>query len=79
MDTSSALKAIATYQAESIFSDEYRNPGNLSIRMNEGLGCAIARYCEWDGNQIMRIFESALTDANFHKEAAIIASWIDNR
>ena len=77
MDTSLALKAIATYQAESTFIDEYKSPNNIQVRMNEGLGCAIAHYCKWDGIQIMRIFQSALTDANFHTEAVMVASWID--
>ena len=76
MDTSFALKAIAEYQAESTFIDEYKKPNNLQGRMDEGLGCAIAHYCEWDGIQIMKVFQAALDDANFHAESTIIASWI---
>ena len=32
----------------------------------KGLGVAISRYCHWDGGFILKIFQAALEDANYH-------------
>ena len=32
----------------------------------EVLGILVSKYCEWDGNAIMKVFLDALEDANFH-------------
>jgi hypothetical protein len=43
----------------------------------DGLGILISQWTEWDGLAIMMIFRSALEDANFHKEAAIVQKWME--
>lgn len=58
------------------FNEKYE--GDERDKELEGLGIEIAQWTEWSGRDIMMIFQSALEDANFHKEAAIVQSWLDN-
>jgi hypothetical protein len=42
----------------------------------EALGILIARHLGWDGDAILLVAEEALTEANFHDEAAAVrALW----
>lgn len=45
--------------------------------LREGLGLAIAFWCEWTGADIMEIFASALEDANYHTKCGIVRDWIE--
>ena len=38
----------------------------------ELLGFMISKYLRWDGDDILTAAESALEDANFHDEAAVV-------
>lgn len=42
----------------------------------ERFGIVISKHFEWDGVRIMEAFRSALEDANFHEEAAMVEKWI---
>ena len=76
MDTVGALTKIAKYQSVRVFDADFQNDENRKQRENDGLGCAIAHYTEWDGLQIMKIFAAALEDSNFHGECANVRGWI---
>jgi hypothetical protein len=43
----------------------------------EALGILISNYYEWDGLRIMRAFQFALEDANFHTESAMVMEMAD--
>lgn len=43
----------------------------------ETLGIMISVWSEWDGLSILRVFMSALGDANFHHEAEIIGQMLE--
>ena len=51
---------------------------NMSRTDLETLGAEIAARCEYDGGKIMKMFAAALTDANFHTEAAAVEKWRDD-
>jgi len=38
--------------------------------IEQALGIAVAHWSDWDGFKIMRVFQAALEDANFHDAAA---------
>ena len=42
----------------------------------ESLGAALSCHFAWDGIAIMEVFASALEDANFHAECAVVRGWI---
>ena len=42
----------------------------------EALGLAIAHHFAWDGIALFEVFASALEDANFHAECAVVRGWI---
>lgn len=44
----------------------------------DGLGISIAQYCNLSGRKICEIFRSALEDANYHTQVAIIDSWLND-
>lgn len=67
------LESIADRQIKKSFLPEYRAKATVA----EGLGIAIANLFEWDGLRIMETMFSALEDANFHTEAAIVAGWLE--
>ena len=49
---------------------------NLNQQELEKLGRDIAHKCEWVGEDIFVVLESALEDANFHREReALIETW----
>ena len=41
----------------------------------EVLGVAVAKYCDWTSDRILRTFSSALEDANFASLSAKVDSW----
>lgn len=43
----------------------------------EKLGQELAAKCNWDKNQILTVAFQALTDANYHDEAARVLDRID--
>ena len=43
------------------------------LKTLEARGAELARQCNWAGQDILAIAYHALTDANFHKEAAKLA------
>ena len=45
---------------------------NLNQQELEKLGRDIAHKCEWVGEDIFVVLQSALEDANFHKERAVL-------
>ena len=45
---------------------------NLNQQELEKLGRDIAHKCEWVGEHIFVVLQSALEDANFHKERAVL-------
>ena len=46
-------------------------------RNEEGLGIRVAQWAEWSGDVILRVFRSALEDANFHTEAALVEKMLE--
>lgn len=44
---------------------------------SEALGLLVSKYFNWDGEDILRTAESALEDANFHRQAAAVAEMAD--
>jgi len=70
MEGKEGLQAIAEQASTSHFVESYINADNRDAREVEGLGIEIATWAEWDGLRIMRVFYSALEDANFHTEAS---------
>jgi hypothetical protein len=40
-------------------------------------GRALASKCSWNGDDILKICQAALTDANFHHEAEIIGQMLE--
>jgi len=74
MDNSTRLGEVARTQHTLSFKTGY--PVNKQT-LCEALGLAIARYCDWNGTQIMSVFVSALEDANYHQCAGVVQAWID--
>jgi hypothetical protein len=64
----SKLKALIEQQKQESFTD----PSTATDE--DALGILVARHFEWDGEAILRTFEEALTDANFHAEAEKVAA-----
>lgn len=62
------LKALIDQQKATSF----REPEKASDE--EALGILISQHLGWDGDAILQVAEAALTDANFHSEAAEIAA-----
>lgn len=73
------LRCVVEIMAVSPFVADYVREDNKEERAEEGLGIAVSNWAEWDGLKIMRVFFSALEDANFHKEAALVQGWIEGR
>ena len=48
------------------------------VKVLETRGAELARQCKWNGEEILAIAFHALTEANFHKEAAKIADIMDD-
>ncbi len=69
--TNAALTELADAKAKTTFVDTYE------ASEEEALGLVIAHHFEWDGCAIMRVFQAALEDANFHTEAAVVQEWLD--
>ena len=42
----------------------------------EILGVIVAKYCEWTSDRILKVFSSALEDANYSDLSAKVDSWI---
>ena len=57
------------------FVEDYQDE-NDEDKLFESLGMAIAKYCTWTGEDIMKIFSAALEDANYHPCAAVVNNWI---
>jgi len=70
LNSSELLSRIAIYEAEESLPPDHIRPDNVQERQENGLGIALARFCDWDGLPLLRIFHWALEDANYHAEAA---------
>ena len=70
------IQGIADYMAQNSFVSSFIRDDNLEQRQEDGLGIAISQWSEWDGLKIMRVFASALEDANFHTECAQVLEWV---
>lgn len=70
MELAKRIEATAAAAAKECFDKDYDAP--TCQKKEEGLGIAISRWAEWDGLSIMRVFRSALEDANFHDEAGLV-------
>lgn len=66
-----ALTALAAETADSAYVEGH------DADETDALGLAIAAHFRWDGLAIMDVFRSALEDANFHAECAIVSEWIE--
>ena len=76
MDVKQINEALDTLIAETVkraFVKEYQ----AKATPQEALGILIANYFEWDGLRILETASSALEDANFHTESAIIEEMIE--
>ena len=71
------LTQIAEAQAQKSFVTSYLKNTPKDRIHEEALGIAISQWARWGGHKIMRVFASALEDANFHTEAAIVYEWIN--
>lgn len=49
----------------------------LTPELAENEGQALASKCSWNGDDILKICQAALTDANFHREAEVIGKMIE--
>jgi len=67
------IKKPVTTKKPSLNNSSYENMSRADL---EKLGEQIAVRCGYDGSQILMIFAAALTDANFHTEAAAVEKWI---
>jgi hypothetical protein len=65
---SDPLKELIEQQEEESFTD----PSTATDE--DALGILIAHHFTWDGEAILRVFEAALEDANFHTEAEAVAA-----
>lgn len=68
MDKNSTLHEIAKRALPHIFVESAQTEENIP----EALGVLIAKYCEWEGKDIAKIFVAALEDANYHAECTEI-------
>lgn len=72
-----SLTQIAEAQAQKSFIKSYLETQTKERLNEEAMGLAISHWTKWDGYKIMRVFASALEDANFHTEAAVVLGWIN--
>ena len=72
-----SLTQIAEDQAQKSFVPHHLKSVPKEELHERALGIAISQWARWDGHKIMRVFASALEDANFHTEAAIVSGWIN--
>jgi hypothetical protein len=56
------IKDLIELGRSTFYLPEYRP----SIPQEEILGVIVAKYCEWKGERIIKVFLSALEDANYH-------------
>jgi hypothetical protein len=64
-------------ESKTCFTKEYQQtcpPGQLK---EEGLGNVISKWADFDGTSIMRVFQSALENANFHQEAEEVGAMLE--
>lgn len=52
---------------EDSFTDEARN-----VPTSDALGLILSKFCEWDGEMIVKTAVAALEDANFDEHATLI-------
>lgn len=72
-----ALQKVAAYFAVNSFTHDHIRNTPQEERETEGMGIALAHWTQWDGLRLMRIFFSALEDANFHSEAEQVQEMIE--
>ena len=77
VDTSALIERVALNKAKTSFVESYQKSTPLDSLKEEGLGIAISVWADWSGTKIMRVFMSALEDANFHDEAAQVAEMLE--
>lgn len=63
-----AATAAIELRRQASFEPDYRHKQSDAAV----IGMLVANHLEWDGNAIAEAFTEALTDANFHPEAAAI-------
>jgi len=51
---------------------------NLSKNQLEKLGIEISNKCQWSGDDIVAVFQSALEDANYHKFNKLVTAIWEN-
>lgn len=66
------LKALIEQTRRESYTADYQD----KVSDAEVMGLIISRHFEWDGIRIMETFVSALEDANFHTESAIVADML---
>ena len=74
MELAKHIEAAAMAAAKKCFAEDY--DAQTYQKKEEGLGIAISQWAKWDGLSIMRVFISALEDANFHTEAAAVSKML---
>ena len=75
MNAEQTINAVAIESVKH-FTTEFVNSTPAETVQEEGLGIDLSHCAQWDGIKIMRVFRSALEDANYHAEAAQVEEMI---
>ena len=77
MNTVQKLDSVLDVAVNEFFMPDYVRQTPANQLKEEALGILVSQWTEWDGLAIMRVFFSALEDANFHSEAGLVLEMIE--